>query len=169
VRRDAPYAAYGLVDWKVQTYAGGDIFAKLMVRVLEMYESLKIVRQCLQRLRTVPGPIDLNVSELPAGEGIGRHEAPRGEVFHYVRTDRTNRPVRHKIRAPSYVNAATNEKAVVGYHISDALLVLAAVDPCYCCSERTSVVDAGNGRRLYSGNDLIRLSHERTAQHRKQL
>jgi NADH-quinone oxidoreductase subunit D len=169
VRRDAPYAAYGLVDWKVQTYAGGDIFAKLMVRVLEMYESLKIVRQCLQRLRTVPGPIDLNVSELPAGEGIGRHEAPRGEVFHYVRTDRTNRPVRHKIRAPSYVNAATNEKAVVGYHISDALLVLAAVDPCYCCSERTSVVDAGNGRRLYSGNDLIRLSHERTAQLRKQL
>jgi len=169
IRRDAPYAAYNLVQWDVITYEGGDIFAKAVVRILEMTESIKIIRQCLQRLKTTPGPIDAAITELPAGEGIGRHEAPRGEVFHYVRTDRTNRPVRHKIRAPSFVNVATNEKSVIGYHIADALIILAAVDPCYCCTERTSVVDCDSGRQLFSGRDMIRLSQERTAQLRKQV
>ncbi|HBU69359.1 MAG TPA: NADH:ubiquinone oxidoreductase [Elusimicrobia bacterium] len=162
IRRDNPYAAYNLVDWKVQTFQGGDIFAKAVVRILETLESIKIIQQCLVRLKTVTGPIDLKIKEIPAGEGIGRHEAPRGEVFHYVRGDKTNRPTRHKIRAPSYVNVATNEKAVIGYDISDALIVLAAVDPCYCCTERVSVVDAEKGTALYTGNDLIRLSQEKT-------
>lgn len=169
IRHDAPYAAYPLVDWKVQTFNGGDIFAKAVVRVLEIRESVKIIRQCLNTLATVPGPIEADVREIPAGDGIGRHEAPRGEVFHFVRSDRANRPVRHKIRAPSYVNVATNEKAVVGYHISDALLVLAAVDPCYCCTERTTVVDADSGKTMYSGRELITLSQQRTEQLRKQL
>ena len=169
VRKDDPYAAYNLVDWKVQTWQGGDIFAKAVVRILELYESVKIIRQCLARLKTEPGPFDLNVKEIPAGEGIGRHEAPRGEVFHYVRSDRANRPVRHKIRAPSYVNVATNEKSVIGCTISDALIVLAAVDPCYCCTERVAVVDAGSGKHLYNGNDLIRLSHEKTERLKKQI
>ena len=169
VRRDDPYAAYNMVDWKVQTWQGGDIFAKAVVRILELYESVKIIRQCLTRLKTAPGPFDLKVKEIPAGEGIGRHEAPRGEVFHYVRSDRANRPVRHKIRAPSYVNVATNEKSVIGCTISDALIVLAAVDPCYCCTERVAVVDAGSGKHLYNGNDLIRLSHEKTERLKKQL
>ena len=158
-----------MVDWKVQTWQGGDIFAKAVVRILELYESVKIIRQCLTRLKTAPGPFDLKVKEIPAGEGIGRHEAPRGEVFHYVRSDRANRPVRHKIRAPSYVNVATNEKSVIGCTISDALIVLAAVDPCYCCTERVAVVDAGSGKHLYNGNDLIRLSHEKTERLKKQL
>ncbi|MFH1368170.1 MAG: nickel-dependent hydrogenase large subunit [Elusimicrobiota bacterium] len=169
IRKDDPYAAYGLVDFDIVTCDGGDIFSKAVVRILEIYESVKIIRQCLEKLKTVPGPIDLDVKEIPAGEGIGRHEAPRGEVIHYVRSDRSNRPVRHKIRAPSYANVATNEKAVIGYHISDALLVLAAVDPCYCCTERVSVVDRGTDKRLYSGRDLLRMSQERTLKLKKQL
>ncbi len=164
IRRDAPYAAYPLVDWDVVTYQGGDIFAKIMVRILEFYQSVRIIKQCLAKLQTTPGPIDLRVKDIPAGEGIGRHEAPRGEVIHYIRSDRTNRPVRHKIRAPSFVNVATNEKAVLGHHISDALIILGAVDPCYCCTERVAVVDAGTRKKRYTGRDLLKLSQQKTEQ-----
>jgi NADH-quinone oxidoreductase subunit D len=167
IRRDAPYAAYNMVDWQVQTYHGGDIFAKAVVRILECLESVKIIRQCVEKLKTVSGPIEIPITEIPAGEGIGRHEAPRGEVFHYVRTDRTNRPIRHKIRAPSFMNVATNEKSVIGYHISDALIVLAAVDPCYCCTERLSIVDAETDKKLYTAQELLRLSVEKTEKLRK--
>ncbi|MCX5782138.1 MAG: NADH:ubiquinone oxidoreductase, partial [Elusimicrobia bacterium] len=169
VRKNAPYAAYDLVDWSISTYQGGDIFAKAMVRVLELYQSIKIVNQCLNYLKNNPGEIDLKVKEIPEGEGIGRHEAPRGECFHYVRSDKTNRPVRHKIRAPSFMNVATNQKAVIGQHISDALLILAAVDPCYCCTERLTVIDKQTSKKVFSGQDLLRLSKEKTEYLRKKI
>lgn len=162
IRKDDPYAAYGMVDWDIVTQDGGDIYSKAIVRVLEIYESIRIITQCLEKLKSEPGPIDLLVKEIPAGEGIGRHEAPRGECIHYVLADKTNRPARHKIRAPSFVNVATNEKAVIGYHISDALLVLAAVDPCYCCTERVAVVEKGSDKAVLSGRDLLKLSQEKT-------
>ncbi len=160
VRRDDPYAAYDRVDWKVITTQNGDVFDKVVVRVLEMYESVSIIKQCLEKLP--PGEIDAKVKDIPPGDGIGRHEAPRGEVYHYVRSDGTNRPVRYKVRAPSYMNVPTNEKTVVGETISDATIILAAVDPCYCCTERAVAVDCETGNRLYNGAELIRLSQEKT-------
>lgn len=169
IRKDDPYAAYGMVDFDICTAGGGDVFSKAVVRIMEIYEAIKIIRQCLTRLKTAAGPIDLNVMEIPAGVGIGRHEAPRGEVIHYVLSDKTNRPVRHKIRAPSFVNVATNEQACVGYHISDALLVLAAVDPCYCCTERVAAVECGTNKQLFSGRELLKLSQQRTLELRKKL
>ncbi|MCB4790873.1 MAG: nickel-dependent hydrogenase large subunit [Elusimicrobia bacterium] len=162
VRKDDPYAAYGLVDWNIVTMNTCDVFGRAGVRILELYESIKIIKQCLAHLKTTPGPVDLNIKDIPPGEGIGRHEAPRGEVVHYVRGDKTNSPTRHKIRAPSYMNIATNEKSVIGYNVSDALIILAAADPCYCCTERIAVVDAFNRKMLMNGNDLIRKSQEKT-------
>ncbi len=162
VRRDHPHAAYGLVDWKVIVLEGGDVFTKAVVRVLEMYESVKIVKQCLDKLKTVKGPIDSNPKEVPAGEGIGHYEAPRGEVYHYVRSDGTNRPARYKVRAPSFMNVSSNKVAVVGGTVADATITLAAVDPCYCCTERTIAVDAGTGKKILGPQDLIRLSQEKT-------
>ncbi|MCX6358012.1 MAG: nickel-dependent hydrogenase large subunit [Candidatus Aureabacteria bacterium] len=160
IRRDDPYAAYDRVPWKVITASHGDVYDKVIVRILEMYESLSIITQCLKGLPK--GAIDAGVKAVPPGEGIGRHEAPRGEVIHYVRSDGTNRPVRYKIRAPSYMNVATNARAVVGQTISDATLILAAVDPCYCCTERAVAVDSATGKILWTGADLIRLSREKT-------
>lgn len=168
VRRDDPYAAYPLVDWKVIVLEGGDVYAKILVRVLEMYESVKIIKQCLNVLTKISGPIDAEVKNIPPGEGIGRHEAPRGEVFHYVRADGTNRPVRHKIRAPSYMNVFTNEKSVPGGTISDALITLAAVDPCYCCTERVQVIQKNNIKQLRE-SDLLKLSVEKTEKIRQKL
>ncbi|UCG30142.1 MAG: nickel-dependent hydrogenase large subunit [candidate division WOR-3 bacterium] len=158
VRKDDPYDAYDKVDWDMIVFDEGDILAKAKVRLLECYESIKIVRQCL---RDMPdGPIETRVDEIPPGEGIGRHEAPRGEVFHYVRSDGSNMPARHKIRAPSFMNIPSNVVAVRGYSIADAALVLAAVDPCYCCTERTVVLE--NGKKKLTGHDLLRLSRQKT-------
>lgn len=163
VRKDDPYDAYDKVDWDIIVFNEGDVLAKAKVRLLECFESIKIVRQCLRNMPD--GPIENRVEEIPPGEGIGRHEAPRGEVFHYMRSDGSNYPIRHKIRAPSYNNIPSNVVAVRGYSIADAALVLAAVDPCYCCTERTMVYE--DGKNKYSGADLLRLSREKTEQLRR--
>ena len=164
VRRDDPYAAYDMVDWQVITAQEGDVFAKAKVRLLENYESIKIIEQCLDGLEKEPeGDIEVKVKEIPEGIGTGRAEAPRGEVFHFVKTDGSNSPVRHKIRAPSYVNIATFKKACVGQTISDATISLAAVDPCYCCTERMAFAyEYDTGKMLYDGNQLVKLSQEKT-------
>jgi len=160
VRRDDPYGAYDKVNWNVIVEKEGDIFAKTVVRILELYESIRIIRQCLEKMPK--GEIDANIKDIPPGEGIGRVEAPRGECFHYVRSDGTNRPIRHKIRAPSYMNVASNKVAAVGGTISDAAITLAAVDPCYCCTERLIVINRPNNKKIMSGWDLIKLSQEKT-------
>ncbi len=166
VRKDDPYAAYPLVDWKVITAEAGDVFAKAEVRLLEMYESASIIDQCLKGLRkTGRQDISLKVKEIPAGMGTGRAEAPRGEVFHCVFTDGSNSPARHKIRAPSYVNIATFKKSCVGQTIADATISLAAVDPCYCCTERMAVAyDISTGEKMMNARQLIELSNRRTAE-----
>jgi NADH-quinone oxidoreductase subunit D len=171
VRRDDPYAAYNMVDWKVITAQEGDVFAKAQVRLLENYESIKIIEQCLDGLEKEPeGDTEVKVKEVPEGIGTGHAEAPRGEVFHFVKTDGSNSPVRHKIRAPSYVNIATFKKACVGQTISDATISLAAVDPCYCCTERMAFAyDHKTGKMVYDGNQLVELSKKKTEELRKHL
>ncbi len=167
VRRDDPYGVYDLLDWDVIVQEKGDVFAKTVVRLLEMEESIKIIRQCIDRLPE--GEIDAGVKDIPPGEGIGRVEAPRGECFHYVKGDGTNRPVRHKVRAPSYMNVASNQVGAVGGTVSDAAITLAAVDPCYCCTERSCVIDKKTDEKLFTGQDLIRLSQEKTQKIRERL
>ena len=168
VRKDDPYFAYDWVDWNIVVLEEGDVFAKAVCRVLEMYESIKIIEQCFDKMK--PGEVDLHVKELPVGEGIGRAEAPRGEVYHYCRSDGSNFPARYKVRAPSYTNIFSNEVACVGEKVADAALVLAAVDPCYCCTERVIIVDHDKKEEhVLNSNDLLRLSHERTKEVRKEL
>lgn len=164
VRRDDPYAAYPLVDWKVITSDGCDVFAKAEVRLLEMYESVSIINQCLDKMsKTREGDIYEPVKEIPEGTGYGRAEAPRGEVFHFVKTDGSNSPVRHKVRAPSYVNIATFKKSCIGQTIADATIILAAVDPCYCCTERMAFAyDYSSGKQILNGLDLLKLSRQKT-------
>jgi NADH-quinone oxidoreductase subunit D len=159
VRRDHPYAAYDRIKWRVITQQEGDVFAKAVVRILEMYESVGIIRQCLDKMPH--GPIDSNPKDIPQGEGIGQVEAPRGECFHYIKSDGTNSPVRHKIRAPTYMNFPTFRQTVVGQTVSDATIILAAIDPCYCCTERMFIVD-DRGKELMGVKELIRLSQEKT-------
>ena len=168
VRRDDPYAAYDRLDWKVITQDAGDVFAKAVVRLLECFESIKMVKQCVSDMP--PGPIDAGVREIPEGQGVGRVEAPRGETFHYVRSDGSNYPVRHKVRAPSFVNIPSFNASVVGGTISDATITLASVDPCYSCTERTAVVvDKATGRETMTFADMVHASQHETERLRREL
>jgi NADH-quinone oxidoreductase subunit D len=167
VRRDEPYGVFDRIDWNVIVEKEGDIFAKTVIRILEMYESVNIIRQCLEKMPK--GQIDADVKEIPPGDGIGRVEAPRGECIHYIKSDGTNRPIRHKIRAPSFMNVASNKVACVGGTISDATITLAAVDPCYCCTERVAVIRKPDNQKILNGWDLIKLSQEKTAQLKKDM
>ena len=167
VRRDDPYAAYGMLNWNVITQPQGDVFAKAVVRLLETFESIKIVKEALVKLPK--GPVAIEVKEIPAGEGCGRAEAPRGETFHYVRSDGGNRPVRHKMRAPSYVNVPSFKASCLGGNIADVTITLAAVDPCYSCTERLAVVNDRNGKILHDYETLLKLSREKTEKIKKEL
>ena len=159
VRKDSPYGVYDKIEWEMIVTQNGDVFDKVIVRILEVLESIKIMKHCL--LNLPEGEIDLKLKNIPPGEGIGCVEAPRGEVFHYVRSDGTNRPVRHKVRAPTFMNLPTYKATVIGETISDATIILAAIDPCYCCTERVAVRNT-KGKKLYSGEELVRLSQEKT-------
>ena len=149
----------------IGTETAFDVLAKAKVRFLEIIESIKIIRECLKKMPD--GPIEARIEEFPPGEGIGHAEAPRGEVFHYIRSDGTNRPLRHKVRAPSFMNIPSNVVAVKGGSIADAALTLAAVDPCYCCTERMAAFE--DGRQKYTGKELLRLSWQKTEQLRARL
>ena len=166
VRRDDPYAAYGDLDWNVIIRPEGDVFAKVVVRLLEVIESIKIVREATKKLPG--GPVAIEVREIPPGEAVGRAEAPRGETFHYVRSDGGNRPVRHKVRAPSFVNVPSFKASCIGGHIADVTITLAAVDPCYSCTERLAAVDR-HSNFTHNYETLLRLSREKTAQIKKEL
>ncbi|MFC1650434.1 nickel-dependent hydrogenase large subunit [Candidatus Latescibacterota bacterium] len=162
IRTDDPYDAYDKTDWNVITWESGDVFGKAAVRLLELIESIKIVKQCMKDIPD--GPIDAGIRSVPAGEGIGHAEAPRGEVYHYVRGDGGNSPIRHKIRAPSYMNIPSFKATCIGHQIADVALVTAAVDPCYCCTERMAVLDKDTDNIVMSGQELVEISRKKTEQ-----
>ena len=171
VRRDDPYGAYDRVEWQVITAPDGGVFSKAVVRLLESFEAIKIIQQCCQFLRKNPGgEIDAKVEAIPPGEGVGHVEAPRGETFHYVRSDGSNRPVRHKIRAPSFVNIPTFKASCIGLQIPDVAITLAAVDPCYSCTERLGVIlDADTHKPICNFDELVKASQDKTRRMRKSL
>jgi NADH-quinone oxidoreductase subunit D len=168
VRADEPYAAYDLVDWEVKFQSTGDVFAKAVVRLLETLEAVEIIRRCLEQMK--PGEVRAEVREVPEGEGIGHAEAPRGETFHYVRGNGTNYPERYKVRAPTYVNLPSFKANVIGAELADAMLIVAAMDPCYSCTERMGVVRsrALGKKEVIDKRTLIRMCQEKTERIRRQ-
>jgi len=156
VRADFPYGVYDRLDWKVITREEGDTLARVEVRLLETLEAITMVEQIIDEMPDT-GPIDSEPEEVPPGEGIGNYEAPRGECFHYVQSDGSNRPVRHKIRAPTFMNFPTYRSTCVGETVADATIILASVDPCYSCTERAI------GLKGREGVDLLELSKKKTA------
>ncbi|MCF7907741.1 MAG: nickel-dependent hydrogenase large subunit [Candidatus Omnitrophica bacterium] len=159
LRKNSPYGAYDQFNWNMIVTKNGDVFDKAVVRILETFESIDMVKYCLLNLPDTE--IDAKIKSIPSGEGIGHIEAPRGECFHYVKSDGTNRPARHKVRAPTFMNLPTYKATVVGETISDATIILASIDPCYCCTERVAVRNT-KGKKIYNGEDLVRLSQSKT-------
>ena len=156
VRRDDPYLAYGELDFKVITDTHGDVYGRAVVRVLELMESYSLVRQIIKKMPE--GPIVIKAPrKIPAGEGLSRYEAPRGEDVHYVKGNGTDRPERVKVRAPTMANVQAVKKMLENYYLADIPIVIAAIDPCFSCTDRTIAVSrADTGRTDIMDWDALR-------------
>lgn len=121
------------------TRPDGDVYAKVVVRLLEVLQSISICRQCLDLLKTVGGPIQAEVpKEFPEEEeAIGRVEAPRGELAYYIRSNGTHIPDRVRIRTPSFLNNPSTLYMLRNQTIADAPIIIASVDPCIACTDRS--------------------------------
>jgi NADH-quinone oxidoreductase subunit D len=158
VRKAYPYAGYETYNFDVPVLTGGDIFDRMVIRLLEMRESVKIIRQAVERLEAIgPGPIrDPNPQiSLPprhlletSMEAViyhfklvteGFHPAPgevyvptesaRGELGYYIVSDGGSMPYRVKVRAPSFVNLQSLPYACKGVQMADMVAVIASLDP----------------------------------------
>lgn len=146
VRKDDPYAAYGEIPFGVVTYRDCDSWARLMVRVDEVLQSIDIIEYAVGNLPD--GPIQVRVPRtLPSGEFVSRVEAPRGELLHYVRSNGTAYPERVKIRSPTLANITSFGEMIGGHYIADIPAVLVSLDPCFSCTDRMAFVDHRRNRR----------------------
>jgi Ni,Fe-hydrogenase III large subunit len=136
VRRDLPYAAYGELGVQVVTAAEGDVRARLVVRALEMLESVRLIEEAIRRLPDGPLRAEAGFPLIPPGEATVRTEAPRGELFYYLASDGSDTPTRVKIRTPSFVNIPAIEAMSIGQELANLPLIQASVDPCCSCTDR---------------------------------
>jgi Ni,Fe-hydrogenase III large subunit len=136
IRQDFPYAAYQDLDFKIVTLPDGDIQARIVVRALEMLESVRLIEQALKELPNTPIRIADPMPSIPPGESTARAEAPRGELFYYLKSDGSDIPCRVKIRTPSFVNIPAIESISVGQYLADMPLIQASIDPCCSCTDR---------------------------------
>ena len=160
-RRDHPYAAYDKVEFDVIVQDGCDVWSRVLVRVLEVFESIKIIRHSLEVMPD--GPLALSIDdELPVGRiGISSVEAPRGESHHFVMTGENNRPRRWRVRAPTYQNLQGIPAMIKDQKLADMTISLGSIDPCFSCTDRLEVVDMRSGDlRVYSPEELLRLTWE---------
>ncbi len=131
LRKVDHYGIYDRFEFKVPLGDHGDTYDRYMIRVLEMRESVKILRQALA---TIPdGPIIDPKAKLrgfrpKAGEAYGRIEAPKGELGFYLISDGGPNPYRYRVRPPSFINLTVLEDLCLGHLIADVVIILGSVD-----------------------------------------
>jgi membrane-bound hydrogenase subunit alpha len=173
VRVDQPYFAFGDLDFDYITpdiitgEVNGDVYDRIIVRLLEIKESINLIEQCLDKMpagdilsEKKPAKI-LSTLKKVNGEGIGRMEAPRGEVFHYVKLNGNESPHHWKVRAPTYNNILPWIPMLKGNQIADIPIVAASTDPCMSCTNRVAIIDNGKKYQL-DKQKLYELSVKKT-------
>lgn len=133
-RKDSPYAAYGDLDFNVITEKGCCAWSRVQVRLRECYESLSLIRQCINRMPE--GPVRAPLGKLTVNSAVARTEAPRGEVFYFIRTNGSDVPERLKWRVPSYMNWEALSVMMKDCNVADVALITNSIDPCVSCTER---------------------------------
>jgi NADH-quinone oxidoreductase subunit D len=156
LRRSQPYEIYNELDFKIPIGKHGDCYDRYLCRVEEMYESTKIMQQCVKLLRETPGPVMPEHSKyapprraqmknsmealihhfklytegyhVPAGEAYAAVEAPKGEFGVYLVSDGANKPYRLKIRAPGFPHLAAMDYLCKGHMLADVSAVLGSLD-----------------------------------------
>lgn len=156
LRKKQPYEVYDKMDFDIPVGTAGDCYSRYLVRVEEMRQSNRIIKQCIDWLRRNPGPVitenhkvappsrvDMksNMEELihhfklftegihvPAGEAYAAVEHPKGEFGIYAISDGANKPYRLKIRAPGFVHLAALDEMARGHMIADAVTIIGTQD-----------------------------------------
>ena len=156
LRKKQPYDAYDKMDFDIPVGKTGDCYDRYLVRVQEMRESNRIIKQCVDWLRVNPGPVitdnhkvaaparesmKANMEELihhfklftegfhvPLGEAYAAVEHPKGEFGIYLVSDGANKPYRLKIRAPGFAHLAAMDELSRGHMIADAVAVIGTMD-----------------------------------------
>jgi NADH-quinone oxidoreductase subunit D len=156
LRKKQTYAAYDKVDFDIAVGKTGDCYDRYLVRVEEMRQSNRIIKQCVAWLKANPGPVKLDDHKivpptrlqmkenmeslihhfklftegfcLPRGEVYSAVEAPKGEFGIYLISDGANKPYRMKIRAPGFPHLAAYDEMVKGHMLADGVAILASQD-----------------------------------------
>ena len=156
LRKKQPYAAYADVDFDIPVGANGDCYDRYLVRMAEMRQSNRIIRQCVEWLRGNPGPVILESHKIippqradmkedmealihhfklftegytvPAGECYSAVEAPKGEFGVYMISDGANKPFRVKVRAPGFVHLSSMDEIVRGHMLADVVAMIGTYD-----------------------------------------
>ncbi len=130
LRRDRPYGIYDRFEFDVVTDDGCDVYARYKVRIGEMRQSVRILKQVLDNMPE--GPVFVGkpayVTRVEKGEAYGAVEGPKGELGFYVVSDGSDNPWRYHVRAPSYINLNTLAPMSIGYKIADAIVALGGID-----------------------------------------
>jgi NADH-quinone oxidoreductase subunit D len=129
IRKADPYCGYEKYDFDIPIGYQGDSFDRFIVRLAEMRESVKIIRQALDGLPGGPHSTQVPLAlRPPAGEAYARVEGPRGELGYYVVSDEGPSPYRFHIRPPSFINLSALREMTVGGTVADAIVVLGSID-----------------------------------------
>ncbi len=156
LRKKQPYAAYDQVDFDIPVGVQGDCYDRYLVRIEEMRQSNRIIKQCVQWLRANPGPVmvrnfkvappsraemkdDMEALihhfklftegySVPAGEAYAAVEAPKGEFGAYIVSDGANKPFRLKLRAPGFAHLSSMDAIVRGHMLPDVVAMIGTYD-----------------------------------------
>ncbi len=141
-RKEIP--EYEGIDFDMIVLEDGDNKARVVARCLEVFESIKVIRQILDDLPE-GDLVTPHKPPLDTGFATSYMEAPRGELFHSLRIDAHGKVRNYRIRPPTTTNLAAVEQACVGDHLTDGILTVISCDPCICCANRALVKDARTG------------------------
>lgn len=130
IRRADPYSVYDRLEFDVAVQPAGDIFARFLVRMEEMRQSIRILKQIVKDIPS--GPIQTGKPQyqvrVPAGESYGRVEGPKGELGYYLISTGKPNPWRYHVRAPSFINLTSLGPMCRGQKVADAVVILGSVD-----------------------------------------
>jgi ech hydrogenase subunit E len=163
IRVDAPYAAYADFPVNIITDQRGDLESRFVVRINELFEAFRLIREIVSHLP--PGELSTRVPrKIPAGETVSRVEAPRGELFYFIKSTGGENPDRLKIRTPSLCNWASVMQLAVGHKLADMPMMLTGIDPCFSCNDRLFTVrsaqQSSDQGQVWTWEDLRRYGIE---------
>lgn len=174
VRVDTSYFAYGDLNIDYITpdvltgVVNGDVYDRIIVRLLEVKQSIELIEECIDKIPAGDIVAEPKIAKLlnqlkkASGEGVGRHEAPRGEVIHYVKINEDeDAPFTWKVRAPTYNNILPWIPMLKGEQIADIPIVAASTDPCMSCTNRVAITKDNHKYEL-TKEQLHKMSVEKT-------